>query len=122
MPPLFHIVTRTAWARATAAGEYRPPSLQSEGFVHFSFADQVSATANLLYRDVEDLIVVEFDPSRLGSRVVVEDSSGSGTDFPHVYGAIPASAAVRIHPLSRGASGDYAFTPGRASAAASPDH
>jgi uncharacterized protein (DUF952 family) len=148
MDPLFHIITRTAWTNAVAAGEYRPPSLASEGFVHFSFADQVSATANLIYRDVEDLIVVEFDPAKLGADVVVEDSSGgppasedggtpadegvagggiagggrSGTEFPHVYDAIPVNAAARVHPLPRDDNGDYVFSPDSAADAASPDH
>ncbi|MGH3262274.1 MAG: DUF952 domain-containing protein [Trebonia sp.] len=121
MQRLFHIVDRTAWTYATAAGEYRPPSLATEGFVHFSFADQVAGTANLLYRDVEDLIVVEFAAERLGADVVIEDSTGSGTRFPHVYKAIPVASAVAIHALCRDGVGDYVFTPGRASGAASPD-
>jgi uncharacterized protein (DUF952 family) len=122
MDAIFHIVTREAWADAVAAGEYRPASLESDGFVHFSFADQVAGTANLIYRNVDDLIVVEFDPERIGAEVVVEDSYGSGTAFPHVYSAIPCGAAVRVHALPRGDDGDYRFNPGSASFAASPDH
>lgn len=119
--PLFHIIARRAWADALATGEYRPPSLASDGFVHFSFADQVSATANLLYRDVPDLIVVEFDPAALGADVVVEDSYGTGTVFPHVYQAIATAAAVRVHALPHDEHGDYRFSPGPAAGAASPD-
>lgn len=122
MDRIFHILTRRAWAGAVAAGDYRPPSLESDGFVHFSFAGQVAATANLIYRSVDDLIVVEFDPDRMGADVVVEDSYGSGTAFPHVYAPIPCDAAVRVHPLPRDDDGDYRFSPGSSSAAASPDH
>jgi uncharacterized protein (DUF952 family) len=122
MDPMFHIVTRSAWAAAVEAGEYRPPSLESDGFVHFSFAGQVAATANRFYREVEELIVVEFEPARLGADVVVEDTYATGTEFPHVYDAIPTAAAVAIHPLHRDANGDYVFSAGSASAAASPDH
>jgi len=119
---LFHIIDRDAWTAAEQAGELRPSSLRSEGFVHFSFANQVAATANLHYRVIADLIVVEFDPAKLGMDVVVEDSYGGGTTFPHVYAAIPTAAAVAVHPLTRDASGDYVFNSGRASDAASPDH
>jgi uncharacterized protein (DUF952 family) len=112
---IFHLVPRRTWADAVAAGEYRPPSLATEGFVHFSFAEQVTGTANLLYRDVADLIVVEVDADRLPAQVVVE-----GT-FPHVYAPIPVSAAVAVHELRRDNIGDYAFSPGRAGGAASPD-
>lgn len=118
---LFHIIAPEAWADAVAHGEYRPSSLESEGFVHFSFADQVAATANLRYREETDLIVVEVDPGAVGAEVRVEDSYGSGTEFPHVYGAIPTAAARSITPLTRDAEGAWTFTPGDAAAAASLD-
>lgn len=119
---LFHIVDRNRWAAAVEAGEYRAASLQTEGFIHCSFADQVAGVANNRYRDAEGLCVVELDPSRIRADVVVEDSYGSGTAFPHIYGAVPVDAAVAVHELARDANGDYAFTAGGAAGAASPDH
>ncbi len=107
---LFHIVDRGVWATAVGTGVYRPASLDDEGFVHFSFADQVAATAELIFRDVPDLIVVEFDSPRLAHEVRVEDSYGSGTEFPHVYGPIPVSAAVAVHDLVRDEDGRCRFT------------
>lgn len=118
---LFHILRRPAWTEALAAGSYRPPSLADEGFVHFSFAEQVAGTANARFRDVPDLIVLEFDAALVGADVVVEDSYGSGMAFPHVYAPIPVAAAVAVHELRRDQAGDYEFTPGRAGGAASPD-
>jgi uncharacterized protein (DUF952 family) len=109
MDHIFHIVERGTWALAESAGEYRPESLQSEGFVHFSYANQVGATANRFYADAVNLCVVEFDPAKLTAPVVVEDSHGTGEQFPHVYAAIPAAAAVAIHDLPRGADGQYTF-------------
>jgi uncharacterized protein (DUF952 family) len=121
MESIFHIVDRSLWSAAVAAGEYRADSLGSEGFIHCSFASQVAAVANARYRDVEGLCVVELDPARLNARVVVEDSYGSGQAFPHVYGPIAAAAAVGIHELVRGADGDYRFTARGAAGPASPD-
>ncbi len=108
---LFHLVAPDVWAGAVRAGEYRPESLAGEGFVHFSFAEQVSGTANLRYRDEPELVVVEVDPAALDAELRVEDSYGSGTEFPHVYGPVPASAAVAVHPLRRTAGGDWVFDP-----------
>jgi len=105
---IFHLVERGTWALALSAGEYRPESLQSEGFVHFSFVDQVEPTANLLFADAVNPVVVEFDPQLLPP-VVVEDSADRGEQFPHVYAAIPVSAAVAVHDLPRGADGRYHF-------------
>jgi uncharacterized protein (DUF952 family) len=106
---LFHIVERGTWALAESAGEYRPESLQAEGFVHFSFAGQVAATANRYYADAVNLCVVEFDPDKLGVPVVVEDSHDRGESFPHVYAPIPPSAAVAIHDLPKSEDGRYTF-------------
>lgn len=119
MTRLFHIVDRAGWDAAVSAGVYRPESLATEGFVHFSFAGQVGAVANARYRDRDDLVVVEIDAS--GLEVVVEDSYRSGTEFPHVYAPIPTALAVAVHPLRRLPDGDYAFSPGRGSGAAWPD-
>jgi uncharacterized protein (DUF952 family) len=118
---LFHIIDPRVWAESVQAGEYRPPSLRTEGFVHFSFPEQVAGTANLLYRDEPDLVVVEIESDRVGVDVVVEDTvGGGGPEFPHLYAAIPTAAAVAIHPLHRDAQGDWVFSPGGATAAASP--
>jgi len=118
---LFHIVDRDVWSAAAVRGEYRPASLDTEGFVHFSFAGQVANTAGLHYRETPNLCVVEVDSSAFDHEVRVEDSYGSGTEFPHVYGPIPMSAAVAIHQLERGPTGDFSFTPGGAVDPAWPD-
>lgn len=106
--PLFHIVGRQQWTAALRCGELAPPSLQSEGFVHLSYAGQVTAVANRFYSDLDDLLVVQFDPSAVG-KVLVEDSYGAGESFPHVYAPIATSAAVAEHPLDRLADGSWRF-------------
>jgi uncharacterized protein (DUF952 family) len=90
MKPIFHIVARGAWS--AAGDQYRPASLDDEGFIHFSFAEQVRATVDRYYRNVPNLIVVEVDPARLAYKIE--------NGFPHVYGPVPTSAAVRTYELS----------------------
>jgi uncharacterized protein (DUF952 family) len=116
---IFHIVDRATWAAAVATGEYVPAAFAQDGFVHFSFADQVAGVANARYRNEPDLIVVELDADP--SEVVVEDSYGSGVEFPHVYRPIPTSAAVATHELQRDDTGDWAFSTGGAAGSAWPD-
>jgi uncharacterized protein (DUF952 family) len=115
--PLFHIVAPSDWP---SSGQYRPASLDTEGFVHLSFADQVAGSANRHYGDVAELIVIELDPVALEAEIRVEDSYGSGTAFPHAYGPLPVASAVASHPLDRDEQGEWRFSPGRAAAAASP--
>lgn len=118
---IFHIVAPGVWAAAVDAGEYRPPSVDSEGFVHFSFAEQVAGTANAIYRDEPDLIVVEIDSGAVPHELRVEDSYGSGLEFPHLYGPIPTATATATHELTRDGNGDWVFSPGAATGSASTD-
>jgi uncharacterized protein (DUF952 family) len=108
---IFHIVSRTEWDAAAAAGEYAADSLASEGFIHFSFADQVSATANRYYRALDGLQVIEVDPALVPAVLKLEPSPLTGEVFPHIYGALPTAAVIAIHPLRREKSGDYVFQP-----------
>jgi uncharacterized protein (DUF952 family) len=112
---IYHLLRPGEWPQA---GEYRPPSLTSEGFVHFSFADQVAASANRHFPDAAELLAVEVDPSAVAARVKVEDTYGTGTAYPHVYGPIPVAAAVGIHRLCRDAARRWVFNP----APAAPGH
>jgi uncharacterized protein (DUF952 family) len=107
MQPLFHIVDPTVWA--ATQGEYRPASLAEEGFIHFSFAHQVTGVANERYHDIPALQVLEIDPALLADEVRVEDSYGKGVAFPHLYGPLPTSAVVAVHPLPRDADGNFSF-------------
>jgi lysophospholipase L1-like esterase/uncharacterized protein (DUF952 family) len=109
---VFHLLAPEQWP---ATGWYRPESLGTEGFVHLSFADQVAGSANRHYADAPALVVVE-----LGARLVLEDSYGSGTAYPHLYGPVPVSAAVTVHRMDRDGDGTWVFSPDAAAAAASP--
>ena len=107
---LFHIALREDWDRARRAGEYRVStigrSLEEEGFIHASFAQQVAATADRFYAGVEaPLVLLVVDRGRLGSSVVVEPAPGTDEVFPHVYGPIPVAAVSQVVELRRDASG-----------------
>lgn len=107
---IFHIVAPETWAAARQGGEYLPAGFDRDGFVHFSFADQVERVANAVYRDDPDLIVVEIESDDVPAELRVEDSYGAGEEFPHVYGPIPASAQIAQHDMTRTESGDWSFT------------
>lgn len=118
---IFHLLDPQAWSAARSAGSHRPASLESEGFVHFSFAQQVAASADRHLGDAEELVAVEFEADDLAACLRIEDSYGSGTQFPHVYAALPTDLARAVHPMHRNAEGGWVFSPGGADAAASPD-
>jgi len=116
---IFHIVAPSEWAAAGQRGSYSPAAYAADGFVHFSFADQVARVANARYRDAPELVVVEVESDDVPAPLRIEDTYGAGERFPHVYGAVPTSAAVAVHPLERDAFGEWAFS-GDAGAPARP--
>jgi uncharacterized protein (DUF952 family) len=95
---LFHIALPEDWVAAQTAGAYavstRGRTLAEEGFIHCSFAEQLASTATRFYGDLDEVVVLRIDVERLTCPVVVEDLTGSGEAFPHVYGPIDLAAVI----------------------------
>ncbi len=104
---LLHISTPAAWAAAQSAGEYRDPSLDTEGFIHLSTPAQVLIPANERYAGRNDLVLLVISPDRLGAPLVFEDTYGSGMEFPHVYGPIDLDAVVAVVPFPPNPDGTF---------------
>jgi uncharacterized protein (DUF952 family) len=105
---LFHITSAEELRAAGQSGTYTPTAFDEEGFVHCSYAHQVAATANRIFRGRSDLVVLEVDPARLHCPVIDENLEGGAERFPHVYGPLPLSAVVQVHRLSFDEAGGFA--------------
>ncbi len=97
MVDLFHITTRAAWEAAQSAGEYRAPSLLSEGFIHLSKDRQWLGAANRFFRGQRDLLLLALRADRLRAPVKLERADGD--DFPHLYGALNLDAVIEVFEL-----------------------
>ncbi|MEZ5306260.1 MAG: DUF952 domain-containing protein [Pyrinomonadaceae bacterium] len=97
---IYHVVLPERWAELDEAEDYVHESLAAEGFIHCSFRDQVDAVIERYYRDVRSLIVLEIDPEKLTSELLIEPSTG-GEKYPHIYGAINRSAVIGIENRDR---------------------
>lgn len=109
MSLIYHLVTPAAWAERPD-DPYRAASLETEGFVHASYAHQVAASANRFYAGAAELLVLAIEPDRLGSPLKAEQA-GSGELFPHVYGPIDRAAVAAVLTLARDGTGKWAFSP-----------
>ena len=89
---IYHIVPTEIWSKFSGA-QYEAESLTSEGFIHCSFAEQIEAVLKRYFGGVHSVTVLEIDPAKLTSKLVVEPSTG-GEDFPHIYGAINLDAVI----------------------------
>jgi uncharacterized protein (DUF952 family) len=107
---LVHLCPADEWSSAQTAGELRPASLASVGYIHLSMPHQVHLPANHLYRGRGDLVLLHIDPARLDSPIRWE--LGVTTDpesmlFPHLYGALPISAVINITSYLPAADGTF---------------
>ena len=107
MTPIYHLTTADAWDRALALGEYRPPSLAAEGFIHASTLGQLAGSAGRFFEGHASLLVLEIDPARLDVPLIWEPSSHAPDPFPHLYGPLAVGAVASIRRWSRDLDGRF---------------
>ena len=106
---IFHMCTRTEWQAAEAAGIYEGSSQDAvDGFIHFSAADQVVASADKHRAGQDGLVLLSVDAGALGEVLKWEPSRG-GAPFPHLYGPLPLAAVIRVDDLALGPDGRHIF-------------
>lgn len=108
---IFHICRKDEWAEAEAKGHYGGSSQdRADGFIHFSAADQVEASAARHRAGQDGLVLLTVAMGDLGEALKWEPSRG-GALFPHLYGALPVSAVRRADDLPLGPDGRHVFPP-----------
>ena len=110
MTTIFHITGGAEWYAVADGDEYRHPSLEHEGFIHLSAAEQVVATTGRYYAGVEGLVLLEVDADVLDTERLVWESSTGGELFPHLYGPLPTSAVVAVHQWDEAAQQSFSPT------------
>lgn len=102
---VYKLLRDREWRDAERAGRYLGSADDArDGFIHFSAADQLAGTAAKYFRDMPDLVLVAIDATLLGAALKWEPSRG-GALFPHLYGPLDVTAAVRVWRLSHGPDG-----------------
>ncbi len=108
---LVHLCGIDEWSAARAGGGIHPQAPGAGGhFIHLSTPDQVHLPANRLYRGRDDLVLLHIDPELLDAPVLWEP--GVTTDpesmlFPHLYGALPVRAVIRVDAYLPGPDGNF---------------
>ena len=109
MSLIFKIVGAEEWRAAEADGVFRGSAVDlADGYMHFSTADQASATAAKWYAGRSDLRLIAADAEALGEALRWETARG-GALFPHLYAALSMSAVRWRRDLPIGDDGLHQF-------------
>jgi len=106
---VYKICDAGLWRDAERAGVFDgAPVDLTDGYIHFSTAQQVAETAARHFAGMADLVLVAADAETLGAALRYEPSRG-GAMFPHLYGTLPLSAVRWVKPLPLGPDGRHEF-------------
>ncbi|WP_120636247.1 DUF952 domain-containing protein [Ruegeria sp. EL01] len=96
---IYKIFRADEWAHLQANGASDGASIDvTDGFVHFSTAEQAAETAAKHFAGVEGLVLLACDAEAMGHDLKWEISRG-GARFPHLYRQIQMSDVVWSRPL-----------------------
>jgi uncharacterized protein (DUF952 family) len=102
---IVHLCPQTAWLASLSVGEYRPASLDLEGFIHCSRPEQVTAVANRFYRGLTGLVLLWIDPRQVTAKICWEPADGQ--IFPHIYGPLNITAVLAVRTFDPGPDGAF---------------
>ena len=105
---IYHWCPQGDWEAAQVG--YTAGSLETEGFIHCSFRDQVERTATGVDRGREGLVLLCIDEGGLPVRA--EDCYELGEEYPHVYGPIPTTSVMAVIPFPPNDDGSFSLPEG----------
>lgn len=100
IPPMIYKILRSdEWDALQAQGETSGAPIDvTDGYVHFSTADQVRETAAKHFAGEAGLMLLAYDETAMEGDLRWEPSRG-GALFPHLYGPLRLSEVVWAKPL-----------------------
>ena len=112
---IYHITSADEPQRRRDRATYAPNAFEADGFIHCWYPWQVLRGRQPAILGRTDLVLMEIDRAKLTCEVIDENLEGGADLFPHIYGRLPMSAVIRIHPFPCGADGrfDLPGLPGR---------
>ncbi|WP_416666952.1 DUF952 domain-containing protein [Egbenema bharatensis] len=91
---ILHITDRQQWEQAKEKGIYRCESLGTEGFIHCSTPEQLTAVANSFFRGQQGLVLLCIEVDRLQAELRYDPVENQL--FPHLYGPLNLDAVIQV--------------------------
>jgi len=104
---IYKVVSAQEWSAATEQGEFLGAAIDlTDGYIHFSTAEQLRETVEKHFAGQADLMLVGVDVDRLGDQLKWEPSRG-GDLFPHLYGPLSTECVVMSAEMPVGEDGQH---------------
>ncbi len=92
---IYHVTTPANWEKYQGRPSYQTDSLQTEGFIHCSYENQLPGVLKRYFAGAEKVVILTIDTEKLRSKLVAETST-AGEAFPHLYGRLNHNAVVNV--------------------------
>ena len=98
---VYKIADASLWSEAERAGAFTgAPVDEADGFIHFSTADQLRATAAKHFAETDGLVLAAVSGAALAAMGDYRyEPSRGGELFPHLHAPLPMSAVLWTEPL-----------------------
>ena len=96
---IYFLMSADTLKAARLSGTFAPDSLQTEGFIHASPANQLTRVANKYYSEHETVFVLACRKSAIRSPIKWEPATGGL--YPHVYGPLNMDNVTETIPIFR---------------------
>lgn len=105
MQKIFKILSVEEWQDFKETGRFLGSLVDiRDGFIHFSYADQLGETARRHFTGRDGLVLLAVDPAGLGDSLRDEISRG-GALFPHLFAPLFIRDVVWDRPIGRDEAG-----------------
>ena len=92
---IYHVVLPEVWEHFRTRPSYQAESLQTEGFIHCSYPNQLDGVLERYYKGKGRVLVLHIETEKLKSKLVEEPSTG-GEVYPHIYGRLNHNAVLKV--------------------------
>ncbi|WP_017443956.1 DUF952 domain-containing protein [Gayadomonas joobiniege] len=100
---IYVIVSQQEYLAAIEVGELNKPSLQDEGFIHASGANNLTRVANKFYLQTELPILLQVESAEVTAPIKWETAANSL--YPHIYGPLNMSAVINAVAIAKNDQG-----------------
>tara|TARA_B100000900_G_scaffold152514_3_gene129551 strand:+ start:6161 stop:6640 length:480 start_codon:yes stop_codon:yes gene_type:complete len=103
---VYKILTQDEWEISKENGFIETSLDQKDGFVHLSTANQITGTLFYYFKYDETLMLIEYNSSELGEKLIFEDPVPTGSrsgQFPHYYSKLSVKKISNYWEIKRGA-------------------